>query len=109
MQRNFFPFVRGVGGSASSEDQIGGNILSIFKFSRGKNQSCLKGAETSRNGIKKKNSIFGWLGGVKIQKVENSTFFIFFFFDAFPKRFESLISHFKSRFTSGFSNKISKI
>ena len=49
-----------VGGFASSEDQIGGNILSIFKFSRGKNQSCLKGAETSRNGIKKnKYSTFG--------------------------------------------------
>ena len=43
----------GRGGFASSEDQIGGNILSIFNFSRGKNQSCLKGAETSRNGIKK--------------------------------------------------------
>ena len=54
MQRIFFPFVRGVGGSASSEDQIGGNILSIFNFSRGKNQSCLKGAETLRNEIKKR-------------------------------------------------------
>ena len=72
MQRNFFPFVRGVGGSASSEDQIGGNILSIFKFSRGKNQSCLKGAETSRN--EKQNPPFMG-GGVKIQKVEKSLFF----------------------------------
>ena len=39
MQRKFFPFVRGgvaEGGRGGSEDQICGNILSIFNFSRGK-------------------------------------------------------------------------
>ena len=79
--KKFFSICEGgggrVGGFASSEDQIGGNILSIFKFSRGKNQSCLKGAETSRNGIKR-NSNFGWgWGGVKIQNLENSNSFFF--------------------------------
>ena len=32
----------GWGGSASSEDQIGGNILSIFNFSKGKKSKLLK-------------------------------------------------------------------
>ena len=59
MQRKIFPLwggVRGVrgwwGGSASSEDQIGVNFLSVFSFSREKSffsQICLECAETSRN------------------------------------------------------------
>ena len=32
----------------------------------------------------KKQSMFGRGGGVKIQNMEKSMFFIFFFFDAFP-------------------------
>ena len=94
MQRKIFPLwggVRGVrgwwGGSASSEDQIGVNFLSVFRFSREKSfffQICLECAETSRNEKKKKLSTF-WRGeGLKSRKVENSTFFIFIFFDAFP-------------------------
>ena len=93
MQRKIFPLwggVRGVrgwwGGSASSEDQIGVNFLSVFRFSREKSfffQICLECAETSRN--EKKISTF-WRGeGLKSQKVEHSTFFIFFF-DHFPKK-----------------------
>ena len=88
-KEKFFPLwggVRGVRGwwgcSASSEDRIGVNFLSVFRFSRQKSfffQICLECAETSRN--EKKISTFwrGGGGGLKSQKVENSTFFIFFF------------------------------
>ena len=91
-KEKFFPLwggVRGVrgwwGGSASSEDQIGVNFLSVFSFSREKSfffQICLECAETSRNEKKKKKKKLStfWRGeGLKSQKVENSTFFIFFF------------------------------
>ena len=52
-----------------------------------------KWSETSRNAKKffpiwkkkKKQSMFGRGGGVKIQNMEKSMFFIFFFIDAFPK------------------------
>ena len=54
VQKNFSNLWGGcgrVGGFASYEDQIGRNILSIFNFSRGKNLSYLKGAETKKISI----------------------------------------------------------